>query len=895
VVVGVRWFVLAFWGLLVASVGPFAPDFIRATTLFNPPPNGTDAAISQEKFKEYFPTSSTSIQFVGYLEARNVTLLPGLREFVYDLRYTLNTFKPLVSFTSYSTIADLFKPMPALGEQAANAFVSRDGNSMLFSWEIASHDPWSHTAMDWARTTSFIWDDVVRRKFGSEPSLILAGVYSMPQVVNSALETASKDMGTMDGISLPLAAMVLMFVVGSGRLLLIPLVCLATSAAVVFGTMRIRAYSTPVQTIAPPLMMSLLIAMSIDYSLFFLTRFREELASQGFAEDYTIESPKPRFESVQPLGGQFLVDESVLPQPSHGKVIQEKDVQEAIRMTMITSGATILMSGFTLIASFCFLALSPVSIIASLGQGCALTMGVMVLVNLTLTPALLSTAPLFFARTCCGRETSALEARTAKPERCDRRAIPSGRRIWKDVARFTTSWPGNLILLITVFVGTMGVARWVIHLKVSNEFSNVAARGSIYAKVGGRITEYFGPSQLYPYKLFMRPLNNEPIFGPGFYSKSAEFLTALEQDVLQSFPAAKGSTYEFLSYRSDGRGNAMSTAWDGIEFLCYDRAPFGLTEAQRHEICAYQLQGFTNVRDYSRNATDPPTATFGLINAAVDPTGHSGAPFLKAVRQGCSKLGGIYGIECYVGGIPPLFVDEVTAVYDFFPGMIAATFAISTIFMCISFRSIVIPLRSLITNSLTLGFVYGASVLVYQHGILNWTGWGAVQEIPEGLNYTLPVIMFSMITGICSDYDIFLLVRIMEYRSNGMDTKQSVQKGLVSTGGIITAAGIIMAIAFGGLLFSAIPSVNVMGFMMVAAVLFDTFIARCIVNPAMMSLIGRYNWWPSPLSEDIPAPAGYLRLSGSKPLSGLRTVGQMKGQKNTLIGGGNLDHLYLGG
>lgn len=895
---GARWAVIAFWSLLVASVGPFAPSFIKATTLFNPPPNGTEAAISQEMFKKYFPTSSTTIQFVGYIEAQNdVTSLPGLHDFVYELRDELGMFRPLVSFMSYPTTADLFKTVPALGKEAADAFISRDGNSMLLSWEIASHDPWSPTAMDWAKTTNFIWEDVVRRRFASEPRLVLAGQYSMPQVVENAMETAAKDMRNMDTISLPLAVVVLTFVVGSWRLLLIPLVCLATSAAVVFGAMRIRAYSTPVQTIAPPLMMSLLIAMSIDYSLFFLTRFREELSNVGDTEDCIEEATGPwpvAPVKIAPKGakGQLLLDAALLPQASRGKVLSEEDVQEAIITTMITSGATILASGFTLSASFCFLALSPVSIIASLGQGCALTMGVMVLVNLTLTPALLSTAPMYFSRTCGDRKTSALESipPPTSRSRCDRDAfqVPNQKRIWKFVARTTTSWPWNVVLLVVAFVGTGVVARNVGFLEVNNEFSNVAARGSVYAKVGDRITEKFGPSLLYPYKLFMRPRSGEPIFGPGFYSKSAEFLTALESDVLQSFPKAKGSTYQFLAYRSDGRGNSLSTAWDGIQYLCYDRPPLGLSEEQRHAICAYQLQGFSNVKDYSQNATDPPTATFGLINAAVDPTGHAGEPFLKAVRQACSKLGAVYGIECYVGGIPPLFVDEVTAVYGFFPGMIVATFAISTIFICVAFRSIVIPIRSLVTNALTLGFVYGVSVLIYQGGILDWTGWGAVGKLGEGLNYTLPVIMFSMITGICSDYDIFLLVRIMEYRSAGMDPRTSIQKGLTSTGGIITAAGVIMAIAFGGLLFSSIPSVNVMGMMMVSAVLYDTFIARCIVNPAIMSLLGRYNWWPSQLSEDMPAlPLGYLRLpTGGKSNSAHRTCGQDSAQFNELILGG---------
>merc|ERR1712217_606918 len=101
--------------------------------------------------------------------------------------------------------------------------------------------------------------------------------------------------------------------------------------------------------------------------------------------------------------------------------------------------------------------------------------------------------------------------------------------------------------------------------------------------------------------------------------------------------------------------------------------------------------------------------------------------------------------------------------------------------MGITFRSVVIPLRSLITSMLTLGFVYGLAVLVYQQGVLNWTGWVAVSQFKEGINYTLPVIMFFMITGICFDYDIFLLVRITEHRSKGMEPLQSIQRGLIST------------------------------------------------------------------------------------------------------------------
>lgn len=199
-------------------------------------------------------------------------------------------------------------------------------------------------------------------------------------------------------------------------------------------------------------------------------------------------------------------------------------------------------------------------------------------------------------------------------------------------------------------------------------------------------------------------------------------------------------------------------------------------------------------------------------------------------------------------------MDVIHSVYGFFPLMIAATIATAMVFMAASFQSLVVPFRSLVSNLLTLVFVYGMTVLVYEYGILDWTGWPAVQKLPEGLSFTLPVIIFFVIIGICLDYDIFLLTRVTEYRADGFGPRESIEKGLVATGGIITAAGVIMAIAFGGLLFSKVGQLNIIGFMMSLATLYDTFIARSVVNPAVMSLIGRHNWFPSKLSKQGYTP-----------------------------------------
>eukprot|EP01079_Euglenida_sp_SAG-EU17-18_P011893 gene11893-2169_t len=117
------------------------------------------------------------------------------------------------------------------------------------------------------------------------------------------------------------------------------------------------------------------------------------------------------------------------------------------------------------------------------------------------------------------------------------------------------------------------------------------------------------------------------------------------------------------------------------------------------------------------------------------------------------------------------------------------------------------------------------------------TGQGCLYWFP-------PVLTFSVLVGLSLDYDIFLLTRVAEYHSVGMSTNDAILFGLCKTGNIINAAGIIMAIAFSGLLFSAIPTMNQMSCYMVFAVLFDTFVVRPILVPAIMSLLGETNWWP---------------------------------------------------
>merc|ERR1712176_620239 len=120
-----------------------------------------------------------------------------------------------------------------------------------------------------------------------------------------------------------------------------------------------------------------------------------------------------------------------------------------------------------------------------------------------------------------------------------------------------------------------------------------------------------------------------------------------------------------------------------------------------------------------------------------------------------------------------------------------------------AFRSIVVPLRSVATTILTLAWVYGGGVLTYQYGVLQWTGlWGLTATF-NAQYWMMPVICCSMVIDICLAYDIFLLSRVAEKREEGFSPTEAVRLGLCETGGIICAAGIIMAFAFAGLMFTS--------------------------------------------------------------------------------------------
>jgi uncharacterized membrane protein YdfJ with MMPL/SSD domain len=192
----------------------------------------------------------------------------------------------------------------------------------------------------------------------------------------------------------------------------------------------------------------------------------------------------------------------------------------------------------------------------------------------------------------------------------------------------------------------------------------------------------------------------------------------------------------------------------------------------------------------------------------------------------------------------------------------------------IVFRSILIPLRSVLTLSMTVAFVFGMASLVYNYGAFDFLGWNSLHS-SEGITWLIPVVCFSIVVGLSLDYDLLLLFRIDELRATGYNTQNAIRKAQFKTGPVISVAGVIMAVAFSGLLLSSSTALNQMGFILSVSVLFDTFVLRAFFVPSVMSIFGNANFWPKkypPVEKDLPVPKNWHCCHKCKKRSKYREI-----------------------
>ena len=276
---------------------------------------------------------------------------------------------------------------------------------------------------------------------------------------------------------------------------------------------------------------------------------------------------------------------------------------------------------------------------------------------------------------------------------------------------------------------------------------------------------------------------------------------------------------------------------------------------------------------------DPQVAVvrFGDTSQYVDPTGRYlnvevvgeqdyGKPeslaFVSRLRDKVVPAAGFpEGVAVYAGGGPPGGKDFLDLTYGWFPWLVAAVLVATFVLLMRAFRSIVLPLKAIVLNLLSIGAAYGLLVVVFRWGAGEWAGLIPYDQI-EGW---IPVFLFAMLFGLSMDYEVFLVSRMREEWDNGATNEEAVVLGLTKTGRLVTAAGLIMFAAFMGFVAGSIVGLQQFGFGLAAAILIDVTIVRALLVPSAMKLFGKWNWWmpdglarlvrvePSPLGEHQPA------------------------------------------
>jgi RND superfamily putative drug exporter len=290
-----------------------------------------------------------------------------------------------------------------------------------------------------------------------------------------------------------------------------------------------------------------------------------------------------------------------------------------------------------------------------------------------------------------------------------------------------------------------------------------------------------------------------------------------------------------------------------------------LTGVTSQQIAGYsaRLSGLSDVRAVSSPAgtfidglnVGPPSAPTGAVDDSMFVTISSAAPpFSERAATQLDLIRGVTapgGATVQITGLTQVNRDNVDAVTARLPLVLTVIGVVTFVLMFLLTGSVVLPVKTLVLNVLSLTAAFGAVVWIFQDGHL-----GAFGTTPTGtLDIAMPVMLFCMAFGLSMDYEVFLVARIREFwlasKSTNPpgDNDESVALGVAYTGRIITAAALVMSISFAALMVSQVAPMRMLGLALALAVIVDATLVRMVLVPAFMHVLGRWNWWaPRPLA-----------------------------------------------
>jgi len=541
-------------------------------------------------------------------------------------------------------------------------------------------------------------------------------------------DLSKEDLRSAESIGFPIVLLILLAVFGSLVAALLPvalgLVAVMVTGALIYALSLVTGMSVFVTNMASMIG----IGVAVDYSLFVLARYREEIA--GGRE-----------------GG--------------------RDPDSARAIALATSGVAVTFSGLTVIVSLAGLFIVDTMSVRSMALGAILVVAVSVLAATTLLPALISLA---------------------------------GRRAWE---------PGRAVGSVT---------GWVARRLPRRRGAAAAERGSFWARWTGAIMR--------------RPV----VFAIG----SAAVLLALAVPALQ-LHMSNGALQQFPDSHETRVGFDAAAKVIGAGAA----SPVEVV-APRGELA--QVQRVVRADPEVVRVAPPLVSHDGasvLVRGIPRHDGESGP-----ARAMVARLRDELPAGAQVGGSPAFgkdFADRISSSM----GLIALfVLALSYVVLLLLLRSVVLPLKAVLMNLLSVGAAYGVLVAVFQLGWID----GFLGFRSDGyIDALTPPLVLAIVFGLSMDYEVFLLSRIRERWAAHGDSRRAVAEGLERSAKTITSAALIMTCVFSVFVLTGVPSIQQLGVGCAVAIALDATLVRLVLVPAAMELLGDWNWWlPRPLARVIP-------------------------------------------
>ncbi len=490
--------------------------------------------------------------------------------------------------------------------------------------------------------------------------------------------------------------------------------------------------------------------------------------------------------------------------------LDRDEIREALRPTMEFAGHAVVFSGLTVAVGLAGLILLPLPFIRSMGIGGLVIPLISILAAITLLPAILS-----LLGTRLGRIR-------VVPERVLRGREERDTGFWASLSRTIMRRPWPFLLVGSAVLIALALPATQISLTPG---SNGGLPAGVESVDGLQLLEdEVGAGALSPSQILVQTNRADGIWEPETVAAVARLADLLRND---------------SAVASEAGGVAAPTDLleEGDSPTARERAlALGLTDQDASS-------GLVLAAGRTAYGTEEGQALARRIRADLIPQARFPA-----------------NVTVLAGGGPGAGIDFIDRSYDAFPYLIAAVLLVTFVLLVRAFRSLLLPLKAVILNVLSVAAAYGVLVLVFQYG---WGTWAGIE--PSGqIEAWIPIFLFAMLFGLSMDYEVFLVTRMRELYDDGYANLDAVAVGLERTGRIITAAAIILCAAFGGFLVGSLSAFQQFGLGLAAGILIDATLIRMILVPAFMRVAGGANWW---------LPAGVARLLRVAPSPGRRNDG----------------------